>query len=124
MAYSLELKDQLDMRLLPWPRVTSKEMFGSICYLYQNRMFAIIQDDSLVTKLPLADRERAITDHGAAEFTIGAGRSFGQWTRFQVASPPKVDDVISWIEMGYSYVKSLPPSRAKRRKRVSGTGGK
>ena len=124
MAYSLELKDQLDLHLLPWPRVTSKEMFGSICYLYQNRMFAIIQDDSLVTKLPLADRERAITDHGAAEFTIGAGRSFGQWTRFQVASPPKVDDVIPWIEMGYSYVKSLPPSRAKRSKRGRGTGDK
>ena len=117
MAYSLELKDQLDLHLLPWPRVTSKEMFGSICSLYRSRMFAIIQDDSLVTKLPLADRERAITDHGAAEFTIGVGRSFGQWTRFQEASPPKVDDVIPWIEMGYSYVKSLPPSRAKSSKR-------
>ena len=124
MAYSLELKDQLDLHLLPWPRVTSQEMFGSICYLYQNRMFAIIQDDSLVTKLPLADRERAIRDHGATEFTIGAGRSFGQWTRFQVADLSKVDEVIPWIEMGYSYVKSLPEGGAKRRKRVRGTGDK
>ena len=124
MAYSLELKDQLDLRLLPWPRVTSKKMFGSICYLYQNGMFAIIQDDSLVTKLPISDRERAIRDHGATEFTIGTGRSFGQWTRFRVASPPKVEGVIPWIEMGYSYVKSLPPSRAKRRKPVRGTGDK
>lgn len=124
MAYSLELKDQLDLHLLPWPRVTSQEMFGSICCLYQNRMFLIIQNDSLVTKLPLADRGWAIGDHGATEFTIGAGRSFGRWIRFQVANPSKVVGVIPWIEMGYSYVQSLPSSRAKRKKRVQGTGEK
>ncbi|MEE9199029.1 MAG: TfoX/Sxy family protein, partial [Dehalococcoidia bacterium] len=90
---------------------TSRKMFGGICYLYQDRMFAFITGESLVTKLPAEEREQAFKSYGATEFLISEGRPFGEWTQFPLAEPGQVDTVIPWVEKGLAYVKSIPSSR-------------
>ena len=114
MAYHPEIKEQLDPRLLPWPGVTSRKMFGAICYLYQDRMFAFITGDSVVTKLPPEERERALEHYGASQFIVSGGRPFGEWVQFCVPAHSKVGDLIGWIEASIAYVKSSALRRRVR----------
>ena len=117
MAYQPEIKEQMDMRLLPWLGVTSREMFGSVCYLYQDLMFAFISGESLMTKLPSDQKKEAMEHHGATEFLMSEGRPFGQWIQFPLADPSRVDTVMSWVEKGYSYVKILSSAKRKNGRR-------
>ena len=74
MTYSLDLKEQLDPRLLPWDGVTSREMFGALCYFHRDKMFAILTDDSVAAKLSAEERQDALDNHGATEFVVSSGR--------------------------------------------------
>ena len=118
MAYRTEIKEQLDPRLLQWPGVTSREMFGAICYLVQDKMFAIVTQDSVATKLPEHERQEAISKHGASEFVVSSGRPFGEWTQFPAADPNELDSVMPWVNKGYDYVQSTLSSRRPSKRRT------
>lgn len=120
MTYSLELKEQLDPRLLPWTGVTSREMFGALCYFHRDRMFAILTEDSVAAKLPMEDRQDALDNHGATEFMVSSGRPFGQWVQFRISDPDQIDSAMGWIGKSYSYVNSETSTKRGSRKRAKG----
>ena len=115
MAYSVDIKEQLDMRLLPWPDVTSRQMFGGVCYLHQGRMFAIIHDDSVVIKLPDGERRDAIENHAGREFSIGNGRTFGQWTEFPGIAVSNIAILEPLLNTGYRYAMSLTSTEGNKK---------
>ena len=120
MPYSPEIKEAMDLHLLPWEDVTSRKMFGGLCYLFQDRMFAFIMEEAVVTKLPSAEREKAMKRHGGSEFLSAQGRPFGEWTQFPVKKPAEVQAVMPWVKIGYDYVKSLPPTKRRSRRKTAG----
>ena len=70
MAYSIDVKEQLDPRLLPWAGVTSREMFGALCYFHRDKMFVILTGSSVAAKLSVEERQDALDNHGATEFVV------------------------------------------------------
>ena len=122
MAYSLDLKEQLDPRLLPWAGVTSREMFGALCYFHRDKMFVILTGSSVAVKLSVEERQDALDNHGAAEFVISSGRLFGQWVQFHVTEPYQIDSAMGWIEKSYRYVNDDVSTR-RGKKRSKGVGG-
>ncbi len=118
MAYSLDLKEQLDPRLLPWAGVTSREMFGALCYFHGDKMFVIVTGSSVAVKLSEEERQDALDNHGATEFVVSSGRPFGQWVQFPISEPYEIDPAMDWIEKSYRYVEyDTAPRRSKRRSR-------
>ena len=98
--------------------MTSREMFGALCYFHGDKMFVIVTGSSVAVKLSEEERQDALDNHGATEFVVSSGRPFGQWVQFPISEPYEIDPAMDWIEKSYRYVEyDTAPRRSKRRSR-------
>lgn len=101
--------------LLTWSGVTLRRMFGSHGLFVDGRLFAVVEDDAVATKLPREAYDRAKQE----PFQPVPDRPFGQWLQFPLGGHEGEQDLLTWLRQGYEYVKSTPPS-TRRRSRASG----
>ena len=117
MAFSADIQEMLDVLLMPKGNVTSRKMFGGLCYMVNGKMFAIVFDYALVTKLPDDARAEAFQSAGAKPFEHTYG-PFGQWTQFHCDDPQQASELLPWLERGYNYVLSTPSPPTRRRRQL------
>ena len=43
-----QIRDELEKEILHWPRVSSREMMGCLCYLHGKKMIAFLVTDGIV----------------------------------------------------------------------------
>jgi TfoX/Sxy family transcriptional regulator of competence genes len=65
--------------ILAMPQVTAKRMFGADAYFTAGRMFAFLFEQSIVLKLPEADRQDALDTRVARPFLTDEEAPFGRW---------------------------------------------
>ena len=117
MAVDAEVKAGLDGHLLPWKDVSSRSMFGGVCYMAWGKMFAALMEGVVAMKLPDDLRARALRLAGVSPFRPSGGRQFGQWIQFLILMEDDVPAVVPWLQEALNYVASLPAPR-KRTRRV------
>lgn len=100
------------------PRLERRKMFGFPAGFVGGNMFAGTFGESVVVKLPEAERARAL-DQGASTFEPMPGRVMREYV---VVPPPALADeaqLRGWVQRAFAYVAALPPKdRTKPRKKA------
>ena len=108
MAYDKEIEKEIGALYSAVKGLTSKRMFGGVCYLYQGNMAFGIYKDNLIIRLGSADDAAAFIKSGEAlPFDI-TGRAMKGWVMVPKSRLKKTGDYKRWLDMGLEFAKSLP----------------
>lgn len=111
MPYDKELAQLIDYILGPVPGLTSKPMFGGICYLVGGKMAFGIYKDTLIVRLGSPERAQEEIDSGRAlPFDI-TGRAMKGWVMVPKAKLNNPRDYRKWLNLGLGFARSLPPKK-------------
>ena len=112
-AQLVELFDQLAPRE---PGVERRQMFGWPCCFVDGNLFAGLHKESMIFRLPEAEREAALQRPGAAPFMPMPGRPMKEYL---AATGPLLDDraaLAGWIASALAYARQLPPKTKAKAK--------
>lgn len=105
------IRDVFEATVLRWPKVRTRQMFGSPAYLANGKLFAFFVTDALVlTKLDDAEREEIAGIRETRPFETGR-RTISSWVQTPVAGDDDLDVLMPFITA--SYEAALDASQAE-----------
>lgn len=100
-----EMKDiraAFEEKILAWPDVTTRKMFGCPCYKADNKLFAFLVTGGVVlTKLSEADRGSLSAIYRTEPFQAGK-RTVNNWPRVPVFNKVELPELIPFVEKSYT----------------------
>ena len=109
MAYDKDIEQQIDAIHTSETEITSKRMFGGVCYLHRGNMAFGIYKDNLIVRLGSEDEAKGYIDRGEAlPFDI-TGKAMKGWAMIPKSKLTKRSDYKRWLDKGFNLAKSLPP---------------
>jgi len=104
-----EMKDiriAFEEKILAWPEVTAKKMFGCPCYKADNKLFAFLVTGGVVlTKLSELDRETLSNSFDTEPFQAGK-KTINNWPRITVQDISELPKIITFVENSYKTAMS------------------
>ncbi len=111
------LRLEFESRVLSWPHVTTRFMFGCLAYLARGKLFAFLVDESVViTRLDEDSRQRLAAGHEAFAFR-SKGKSIGGWIQVAVADESDLNGLTPYLRRSYEKTLVKPSSRKKKKKK-------
>lgn len=108
VPYDDEIKGEVDRMVAGMKGVTSKKMFGGVCYLYRGNMAFGIYKDCLIVRLGSQEQaQRFIEEKTALPFDI-TGRPMKGWVMIPRARLNNASDYSRWLARGLEFARSLP----------------
>lgn len=88
--------------------ITSKKMFGGICYLHRGNMLCgITKEGKLMVRVGPAQYEEALARPHAHEMDF-TGRPMRGMIYVDEGGYPTEEALAAWIEMGLNFTRTLP----------------
>ncbi|OGP95703.1 MAG: hypothetical protein A2157_03445 [Deltaproteobacteria bacterium RBG_16_47_11] len=108
MAYDKDIEERIDAIYVSQRGITSKRMFGGVCYLHRGNMAFGIYKDNLIVRLGSEDEAKGYIEGGQAlPFDI-TGRAMKGWVMVPKSKLTKRSDYKRWLDKGLRLAKSLP----------------
>ena len=103
--YSEEATEPLRLRfekkVLWWPKVSARKMFGCPCYQADGKLFAFLVTNGIViTRLAQADRETLSRKYQATPFRSGR-KVVQKWVRLPIEQMGDLDRVMRFVRKSY-----------------------
>jgi hypothetical protein len=96
-----DFREAFEERILRFPLVTPKFMFGSPCYLAADSLFAFLVTEGVVlTCLDEPMRNRACAELDARAFESG-GKTMRTWMQARAESESDVDRIMPFVQASY-----------------------
>ena len=109
MPYDPEMEETITAIHGADKTVTSKRMFGGVCYLYRGHMAYGIYKDHLIVRLGSDhDARKYIAKGTALPFDI-TGRAMKGWVMIPKSNLTTPSDYKIWLNKGLAFARSLPP---------------
>jgi len=109
VAYDKAIETTVDQLYTDASVLTSRKMFGGVCYLYRGNMAFGIYEHYLIKRLGDPAQAQEFIDSGKAEVFDITGRPMKNWILVDVETLKTDDDYTYWLEMGLAFAQSLPP---------------
>jgi hypothetical protein len=99
------LREDFDARVLHWPKVTTRRMFGCPAYLADGKLFAfLVSEGVVITQIRKHDREVIAEIYEAEPFKAGE-REIERWLRVTLGDDRTYfDRVMSLVRKSYETV--------------------
>lgn len=111
MPYDWEIEKNIRAVLGVEAKLTSKPMFGGVCYLVGGNMAFGIYQDKLIVRLGSAEGAQREIDSGRAlPFDI-TGKAMKGWVMIPKARLKTPRDYRKWLNLGLGFARSLPPKK-------------
>jgi hypothetical protein len=95
------LKSAFDERVLDWPSVTAKTMFGCPSYQAEDSLFAVLVTDGVaLTRLPSEHREQVTRAFKTGPFQAGE-RTVTKWVQITIDDVAELDSLVPHIKASY-----------------------
>ena len=96
-----DLRLAFEEKVLCWPQVSTKKMFGCPCYQSNGKLFTFLVTNGIViTQLAQADRETLSRQHQTTFFQ--AGKNFVQrWVRLSIKNKGDLDRIMPFVRKSY-----------------------
>lgn len=120
MAWSKANTDLIDLleKSLASHGVERKFMFGSPTFFINNNMFAGVHEDTIIMRLSETDRQELFATHpDITLFTPMQGRPMKEYAALPYDYCEDREQFQQLLEKSFSFVASLPPKPAKKKKR-------
>lgn len=98
-----DLKLAIEERVLKWPEVTTKKMFGCPCYQVNGRLFMFLVTEGIViTRLVEADINELFQKYNATFFQAGQ-RIVKKWIKLSIESKD-LEMIMPYVRKSYEAV--------------------
>jgi len=95
------LRAALEKKILEWPQVDTRRMFGCPAYVADARLFAfLVTEGVVITQLRLRDRQALAQDYQTEPFQAGE-RVIERWVKVSVPGPDKLPRLMRFIKRSY-----------------------
>ena len=109
MAHDPEIEKKIEKIYAGEEGLSSKRMFGGVCYLTQGNMAFGIYKDNLIVRLGSPEQARKQIDSGKAlPFDI-TGKVMKGWFMIPKSKLKASRDYRQWLARGLGFARSLPP---------------
>jgi len=109
VAYDEELADRIRGVLWAEPGLVEKRMFGGLAFLIGGHIaIAVTRDERLMLKLDEDELEAALALPHVAPMVMRDREMVG-WVRVDADALENEDELVTWIDHGTAYARSLPP---------------
>lgn len=108
MAYDEGLAQRLREVFAEQPNVTEKKMFGGLAFMFSGHMCCGVSGDTLMLRVGPAQYEAALARPHAREMDF-TGKSMKGYVFVDSPGLESDEDLYDWVELGRSYVSTLPP---------------
>jgi TfoX/Sxy family transcriptional regulator of competence genes len=109
MAHDYDIQEAVDAMFGRLESVTSKRMFGGVCYLHRGNMALGVYKDNLIVRLGSQEQAQTFVESGEAlPFDI-TGRPMKGWIMVPKSQLASQSDYRRWADMALAFTKSLPP---------------
>jgi TfoX/Sxy family transcriptional regulator of competence genes len=116
VAYDEELAERIRGLLAAEPGVTETKLFGGLAFLIDGHMaIAASGQGGALVRVDPATSARLVAQTGA-EVAVMKGRPMAGWLRIASEDLRTKRQLAGWVNRGTSYVRSLPPKRARPRR--------
>lgn len=109
MAYGKDIEQQIDAIYAPKEEITSRRMFGGVCYLHRGNMAFGIYKDNIIVRLGSEEEAKGYIDGGQALAFDITGKAMKGWVMVPKSKLTKRSDYKRWLDKGLKLAKSLPP---------------
>jgi hypothetical protein len=115
VAYSAELAERVRDELVAEKRISEREMFGGLCFMWAGNMVCGVMAQDLLVRIDPDLFQDALTRPHVREmdFTGRTMKGFVSVGREGVAGD---DDLRLWVGLGLARAKTFPPKNAAARK--------
>ena len=113
MAYDVDLADRVRGRLGKETRISEREMFGGLGFMWAGNMICGVQGDGLLARLPPVLHHDALTRPHVREMEMGNRTMKG----FVIVGPDGLieeSDLDLWVRLGLAHARTFPPKAAKK----------
>ncbi len=108
MSYDSGIQEQIESIYGKKKELSSKRMFGGVCYLCGGNMAFGIYKDNLIVRLGSAEEaDDAIRSGDALVFDI-TGKPMKGWVMIPKSRLKTADQYRRWLKRGLEFAKSLP----------------
>jgi TfoX/Sxy family transcriptional regulator of competence genes len=118
VAYDADLADRVRERLGEETRISEREMFGGLGFMWAGNMICGVQGDGLLARVPPQLHHDALTRPHVREMEMGTRtmKGFVIVGRDGVADDGELD---LWVRLGLTHAKTFPPKPAKKKKKAA-----
>ena len=109
MAYDESLADRIRELLADAPDVTEKKMFGGLAFLVGGNMaVAASGQGGVLVRVDPAESDDLVARTKASFFEM-QGRPMQGWLRVDSENVRTTRELATWVNLGATYARSLPP---------------
>ena len=108
MPHDEKLEARIRTVAASWPGLTSRRMFGGICFLLRGNMVAGIWKEFLILRLGVEAASFARELPHVRPFDI-TGRPMKGWVMVEPAGLRSVAQLKAWLERARTFALTLPP---------------
>src|SRR5687767_11536456 len=116
MAYDEGLAERIRLALDEQAGVSEKRMFGGVAFLVKGHMSVGIVQDKLMVRVGPESYERVLRERHARRMDF-TGRPMKGFVYILPAGYETDDDLHRWVNVGVSYVASLPEKASQGARR-------
>ena len=99
-----ELREALEAKVLSWPEVSTRLMFGCPAYLADGKLFAFLVSDGIViTQIRKRDREELGALFPTEPFKAGE-REITRWVKVRLEDPSDLERLMRLVRRSYETV--------------------
>jgi TfoX/Sxy family transcriptional regulator of competence genes len=108
MPYDLKLAERVRSILTQYPDWVEKKMFGGVGFLLRGNMACGVQGNELIVRVGADQNHAALSEPYVRPFEGVPGRPMAGWVLVASEGTANLQDLHSWVEMGYTYASTLP----------------
>ncbi|MEM1047489.1 MAG: TfoX/Sxy family protein [Pseudomonadota bacterium] len=112
MPYNPALAAPLDAHFVEWPEITTKRMFGGLCYFLNGNMLCGVDANRYMFRVGKDQEAEALTRPGASPMDI-TGRPLGGFVFVDPAACEDTERLVEWVAFATAFVAELPPKIPK-----------
>lgn len=109
MAYGKDVEQQIDAIYASKEEITSRRMFGGVCYLHRGNMAFGIYKENIIVRLGSEEEAKGYIDGGQALAFDITGRAMKGWGMVPKSRLKRRSDYKRWLDKGLKIAMSLPP---------------
>lgn len=103
-----ELRSWLEEKVLRWPQVNRRKMFGCPCYQVNGKLFAFLVTSGIViTQLDRTDREALSDQHEITAFQAGK-KVVQSWARLSIKNKEQFNQIVPFVRKSYESALRKP----------------
>ncbi len=114
MAYDEKIAERLNKVFEGNKNVVEKKMFGGITYMYRDHMCVGIADDMLMVRVGPEKYEEALSKRHVRPMDF-TGKPMKGYVYVEPKGFRTEKNLKKWVESGITFVKTLPPKKAKKK---------